>query len=290
MNVRQRSWPLSPMVLLLMGLGAACGTVPDAAEEPAPAAVHVDPAAAIRVLVYNIHAGTRASGEGNLPEVAELVRNTGADVVLLQEVDRETERSGRVDQLAVLEGRTGFHGVFGRTLRYQGGGYGIAVLSRWPIASHALQPLRVDPPQERAGGSYEPRGALWIRMSAPGRGLGVVNTHLDASSRDTYRRQEVASVLATADRLRTEVPWTVVGGDFNAEPGTATIESMRAAGWTDAWEACGDGTGFTFPSEAPVKRIDYLFLASGLTCTSAEVLQTRRSDHLPLLVVVVKAP
>lgn len=247
------------------------------------------------MLVYNIHAGRDTHGVANLERVAELVRSSGADVALLQEVDRETERSGRVDQLAELERLTGFHGAFGRTLDYQGGGYGIAVLSRWPILSSRLHPLPVDPAQERAGGSYEPRGALAVRTAGPddwggpGGTLDIVNTHLDASAEDQFRRQEVEGVLAVAERLRAD-GWAVVGGDFNAEPGTATIERMRAVGWKDAWETCGNGAGHTFSTESPVKRIDYLFLSPGLTCTSARVLESTASDHRPLLVVVRGEP
>lgn len=271
------------LALLLVGFGAGCGTVPGAAS-------HAAPSAGIRVLVYNIHAGRDAAGEVNLAQIASLVRRHGADLVLLQEVDRGTERSGRVDQLAELERRTGFHGAFGRTLDYQGGGYGIAVLSRWPIAWDSLHPLPVEPAQERAGGAYEPRGAQAVRVDGPGGELAVVNTHLDASAGDGYRRQEVEGVLEAAGRVGSEASWAVVGGDFNAEPGSAPIERMRAAGWTDAWEACGDGAGFTFPAGAPVKRIDYLFLAPGLTCSSAEALATPASDHRPVLVVVREEP
>ena len=251
-------------------------------------------AAGVRVLVYNIHAGRDAAGAENLERVAALVRSSGADLVLLQEVDRGTRRSGGVDQLAQLEQRTGFHGAFGRTLDYQGGGYGIAVLSRWPISGDTLHPLAVEPAQERAGGSYEPRGALGVRVAPAVGGFGVVNTHLDASGDDRYRRQEVVGVLAAAERLRGGTPWVVVGGDFNAEPDTRVVERMRAGGWTDAWRECGDGDGLTFSTDVPVKRIDYLFLAPGLTCASAEVLESAASDHRPLLVVVtgpaVRAP
>lgn len=259
-----------------------------------------DAASEVTVLVYNIRAGRDIDGKDNLERVAELVRSTGADVALLQEVDRGTERSGRVDQLAELERLSGYHGAFGRTLDYDGGGYGIAVLSRCPIESARLHPLPVEPAQERSGGSYEPRGALAARTAVAGgdgagetpgevRHVGIVNAHLDASGGDHYRRQEVEGVLEVAEGLRAH-GWAVVGGDFNAEPGTATIERMLAAGWKDAWATCGDGPGLTFSTDAPVKRIDYLFLAPGLTCTSARVLGSAASDHFPLLVVVRRGP
>jgi beta-glucosidase-like glycosyl hydrolase len=183
---------------------AACASAPPPppvrTAAPGPGA----PGAEVRVLVYNIRAGHDVEGVGNLERVARLVRSTLADVVLLQEVDSATARSGGVDQLAELEGRTGYHGAFGRTLDYQGGGYGIAVLSRWPIVADTLHPLRVEPAQERAGGSYEPRGAQSARLDGPGGALGTVNTHLDASPDDRYRRQEVAGVLAVAERLRAD--------------------------------------------------------------------------------------
>ncbi|HSL69576.1 MAG TPA: endonuclease/exonuclease/phosphatase family protein, partial [Longimicrobiales bacterium] len=47
----------------------------------------------LRVLTYNIHAGKDAAQQHNLQRVAEVIRSTGADIVLLQEVDRRTQRS-----------------------------------------------------------------------------------------------------------------------------------------------------------------------------------------------------
>jgi endonuclease/exonuclease/phosphatase family metal-dependent hydrolase len=252
------------------------------------AAHAVSPPAELRVLVYNIHAGKDAGGVDNLERVAALVRETRADVVLLQEVDRLTTRSGNVDQLRELERGTGYHGAFGRTLDYQGGEYGIALLSRWPIVHDTLVPLRIDPPQQRAGGSYEPRGMLAARVAMPGRELRVINTHLDASRDDHYRRQEVAHVAAKLDSLAgAGGGLAIAGGDFNAEPGTATHRAMTEGGVRDAWSACGDGgTGFSFPASGPVKRIDYLFIANAAECVSARVLVTEASDHRPLLVTL----
>jgi endonuclease/exonuclease/phosphatase family metal-dependent hydrolase len=77
---------------------------------PRPA---TSPPPEIRVLVYNVHAGKDAAGVDNLARVADLVRRSGADVVLLQEVDRLTRRSGGVDQPDVLARQTGFAVAFG---------------------------------------------------------------------------------------------------------------------------------------------------------------------------------
>src|SRR5215204_2773842 len=72
--------------------------------------------APLKVLVYNIHAGKDAKGVDNLERVAAIVRDSKADVVLLQEVDKGTTRSGKVDQPAELKRLTGFYVSFGKTL------------------------------------------------------------------------------------------------------------------------------------------------------------------------------
>ena len=247
----------------LVFLLTSCASVPDAP---------------LSVLVYNIHAGKDAKGVDNLERVAALVESSQADVVLLQEVDRGTTRSGGVDQLAALMRLTGMHGVFGKSLDYQGGLYGIAILSRWPLTNEEVVPLRIDPPQPRAGGSLEPR----IALVAETRGITVANTHFDASRDDTWRRQEVQELLRSASRRKVDF----AGGDFNAEPASAIYSAMTGASFRDAWTLCGSGPGRTFPAHAPVKRIDYLFLKADFTCTSAEVLATETSDHRPLLIRV----
>lgn len=243
----------------------------------------------IRVLVYNIHAGKDATGVDNLARVAEIVRSTRADIALLQEVDRGTTRSGRVDQPLVLGALTGFDVAFGKTLEYQGGDYGIAVLSRWPISADSLIRLPVVPPQNRSGVSHEPRGALSVLIQVPGGSVEVLNTHIDASREDFYRRQEMTTLLALATRSNRERRRsTLVGGDLNAEPGSAVIEMLRGSVLRDAWPECGQGSGLSFPAGAPVKRIDYLLLPADWRCVSATVVETDASDHRPVLFVLTR--
>jgi endonuclease/exonuclease/phosphatase family metal-dependent hydrolase len=233
------------------------------------------------------HAGKDAAGVDNVAGVAALVRETEADLVLLQEVDRHTRRSNDVDQVATLAARTGFHAAFGKTLDYDGGQYGIAILSRWPISRDTLIHLPIDPPQARAGGSYEPRGAQRMRVTSPLGPLVVFNTHLDASREDNYRRQEGQSVSALVATARSTGDLVIAGGDFNSEPESAVQQALRASGLRDAWMTCGAGQPLTYPDDKPVRRIDYLFLTGPLVCRSARVIESRVSDHRPVLFTVV---
>ena len=244
------------------------------------------PPAELRVLVLNMHAGTDAAGRDNLSRVAQVVAESNADLVLLQEVDRGVERSHRVDQPAELARLTGRHSAFGKALDYQGGQYGVAILSRWPIRRDTLMHLPVEPVQTRAGGSHEPRGVLHATIDAPGGALEVLNTHLDASAEDLYRRQEAAQVVALARRLRDAGSRVLLGGDFNSTPESEVQASVRASGLRVAWPGCGQGEGLSYPQDVPRKRIDYLFLSGDATCVRAEVLPSDASDHRGVLFVV----
>ncbi|MEP7002176.1 MAG: endonuclease/exonuclease/phosphatase family protein, partial [bacterium] len=243
-----------------------------------------------RVLIYNIHAGKDAPGVDNLTRVAELIRSTNADIVLLQEVDKGTKRSNNVDQPAVLAAQTGLHVAFGSALDYDGGKYGVATLSRWPIVKDTLFHLPVDPAQTRAGGSTEPRGALRIMVESPKGPLAVINTHLDASAVDRWRRQEADSITSLVAQTQRDVAMVIAGGDFNSEPESAVHVAVRGAGLRDSWMECAGGLGLTYPDGIPVKRIDYLFLTGNIHCSSAQVINTRLSDHRPVLVELTLRP
>lgn len=245
------------------------------------AARHAEPAPLV-VMSYNIHAGKDAQQQHNLERVAAIIADAGADIVLLQEVDRATRRSGGEDHLAELARLTGMHSAFGKSLDFQDGEYGIALLSRFPIERSSVLPLAVTPPQERAGGAYEPRVALHALVATPRGRLHVVNTHLDPGREPVFRHQEITGILAYIARNVPAAEPLLLGGDLNARPDTPEIIALDLH-FVDAWRACGDGgAGHTFPAHAPDRRIDYLMLR-GVRCSTARVLATEASDHRPVV-------
>ena len=275
-----------PLFVVLAALLSACASTP----ERIPGS--------LRVMVYNIHAGRDTAGISNLERVAALIREHDPHVVLLQEVDRGTARSGGEDQVALLRNLTGYFGSFGKSLDYQGGEYGIAVLTAERPLAERTHALPVEPPQERAGGSHEPRVTHQVVVPTPVGTLDVLNTHLDPSADDHYRMQEVTAVERRARLLRQTGRTTLVGGDFNAVPHSRVVEVMEAGGWRDAWKACADAAagegerveppgGLTYPAGEPESRIDYLFIPPELACRSARVVESTASDHRPLLFVLV---
>ena len=237
----------------------------------------------VRVLVYNVHAGKDAAGKESVKRISEVVKSIDPDIVLFQEVDKRTKRSGGVDQPAEYAKLTGLHVAFGKSLDYDGGEYGIAVLSRWPIRRDTAIHLPVDPPQERSGGSHEPRVAMAVRIDAPFGPLDLFNTHIDASNDDRWRLQEIKTIERIVKEALAGDARILLGGDFNSTPDSPVQGELRTSGFRDAWPTCGVGEGLSYPAEVPRKRIDYLFLPSGFECMSARVVETDASDHRPVV-------
>ena len=177
-------------------------------------------------------------------------------------------RTGRVNQIAELARLTGMHAAFAPNLEFQGGWYGVAVLSRFPVikTEHRLfDHLR----------EAERRGLLLVEVKAGGRRLSFAVTHLDYQHRDN-RRFETEQLLAALSGVRRPL---VVAGDFNDEP-TGDSYKLMLTRFADAWAAGSQrGDGLTYPTEKPVKRIDYVFHSTAFRARRAWVVESPASDH-----------
>ncbi len=232
----------------------------------------------VRVLSYNIHHGEGVDGVFDLERLARVILTADPDLVALQEVDRTTTRSSGVDQAAELGRLTGMHAVFGKAMDHAGGGYGEAVLSRWPI-------LKMDNHILPASEGNEPRAALTVRVEIgeTGREIIFIGTHLDHTRDPTDRKAQalrINEVFLSESRL----PMILVG-DLNAQPESEPIGILLEV-WSDA--AIGNPEP-TSPSEGPTRRIDYVLFrpADAWRVVEVRVLDEEiASDHRPLLVVL----
>lgn len=229
-----------------------------------------------RALSYNIHHGEGTDGVLDLERIAAVIRQSGADVVGLQEVDQNTTRSGGVDQAAELARLTGMHHYFGKNINYQGGAYGNAVLSRFPIRQqrHTLL-ARLNP-------LLEQRGLNELVVDLGGVEVVLFNTHLDHNADDAERLHSIQQLKTRSQAYATRP--LLICGDFNARPDSAPYQALTAD-FVDAWPGVGEGNGYTFSSANPNRRIDYFWHRPGeLLPVRASVLRSFGSDHLPVLV------
>ena len=240
----------------------------------APAGAASSESTALRVMTYNIHHGEGLDGRLDPERIAKVIIDARADLVGLQEVDRGVERTQRRDLPAELARLTGMEVRFESNLPHQGGEYGNAVLSRFPIKASRNTRYRAPRPGEQ-------RGFLQVTVEAHGREILFINTHLDFRAGDEER-------LASVEELRAAVtaagPGPVIMvGDFNAAPASAPVARV-AEFMRDAWPVAGTGPGFTIPVRKPAKRIDYIWFTPGaLTPVDATMPHSEASDHLPVV-------
>jgi endonuclease/exonuclease/phosphatase family metal-dependent hydrolase len=228
-------------------------------------------------MTYNIHHGEGTDGKLDLQLIAELIKSQRADVVALQEVDRGAARTGKRDLAKELAELTGMQQVFGKNIDLQGGEYGNAILSRFPIDDHTHTRYRVSI-------SGEQRGLLQAVLRVGEQEVLLLNTHLDFKKEDEERLANVAEALELLAQHRRNRP-VLFCGDFNAPPGSPTYKAL-AEKLEDCWPRAGEGNGFTIPAQWPAARIDYVFVDkdSRLVPRKAWVPRSLASDHLPLVV------
>lgn len=237
------------------------------------AAETAPPADTLRILAYNTHHGEGLDGLLDLERIAGVIRAVEPDVVALQEIDVGVERVGGVDQARRYGHLTGLSPLFGAFMPYQGGHYGMALLSRLPILTHENVPL---PP------GAEPRSTLAARIRLPssGREVWVAGIHF-------YRTEEerLAQARETMAFFQgVEEPVFLVG-DFNSQPGGPVLGALEAS-WHRPEKA---GGSFTFPADGPEREIDFILIRPQ---QEVRVLEYRvldeavASDHRPVFMVV----
>lgn len=234
-------------------------------------------AESFRVMTYNIHHGEGLDGKVDLERIAQLIRSEQADIVALQEVDKGVERTARRDFPRELAELTGMTCVFSNNLHHQGGEYGNAVLTRFPIKSVTNLHYRMVKPDEQ-------RGLLQVRLEARGRELVLLDTHLDFQKDGVERLMKVDQIRSVLERDYPGKP-AILCGDFNDTPGSR-MHARLAEFLIDCWAAVGRGDGFTIPADHPRKRIDFIWLskAAPIQPVQARIPSSQASDHLPVVV------
>ncbi len=260
--------------LIFLLLLAACNknsSLPGGSDGNNPAAKGV-----LKVMTYNIHHANPPSEKVkiDMAAIARVINQEKPDLVALQEVDVYTERSGKkLDQALELARLTGMKSFFMKALDYQGGEYGIAVLSKHPIVDSAGYLLPRDP---AIGG--EDRAVASITVELPGKKKIIfASTHLDL--KEANRLSQAKALIGHFQDSSMPV---ILGGDFNALADSPVIQLFDQ----NFTRTCGTDCAPTIPVKNPNRTIDFIMYKPQ---TAFKVLSTRvideqyASDHLPVV-------
>ena len=217
---------------------------------------------------YNIRNGIGMDRVRSLERVADVINAQHPEIVAIQEVDSVTGRSGGSYVMAELGALTGLHHTFAPAIDYDGGRYGIGMLSKEAPIKVTRYPLP---------GREEARALLVAEFD----NYIFASTHLSLTMEDC-----LASVQILKDVAAQASKPFYIAGDFNAEPDSEVIKALG-----EFFRILTDTNVLTFPSDIPDRTLDYIMLYNPTETTPKvtkfEVIEaTMPSDHRPLLLQI----
>ena len=230
----------------------------------------------LRILCYNTHHAEGVDGKLDVPRIARVILSVKPDLVALQEMDQNTKRTQKVDQVVELARLTKMKSVFGANINFQGGRYGNAILSRFPITRHKNHYL----PNVDMG---EQRGVLEsvINVSKE-RDILFLATHFDHRRPDTERRASAKFINEMVGQQK-NTP-AILAGDLNDVPGSPTLKEIGKL-----WFRTNPEIAPTVPVTKPVRQIDYILVRpkDRWRVVETQVLdEAVASDHRAIFAVI----
>ncbi|ETS99595.1 endonuclease/exonuclease/phosphatase family protein [Providencia sp. PROV188] len=243
----------------------------------------------IKVATYNIGKNELAADVANLDELSKAIAKIDADVIVLTEIDNKTARSKKVNQLEEIAKANKMDFAFGKALDFDGGEYGVGILSKYKIEKSQVVNL--------PSGGAEQRVVLLSQITKPGfdSPIIIMGTHLDWQKDPTIRIGQVRHILDATigdtetgfDNIAASIK--ILAGDFNSTAKEQPIQEISY--FWDPVEKKGVNYR-TWPAVNPAIDIDHIFTYKGqvwdvktmtIPTDSKDFQWSKVSDHLPVI-------
>jgi endonuclease/exonuclease/phosphatase family metal-dependent hydrolase len=234
------------------------------------------------VTTYNVHGCTGTDRQRSELRIADVIAETSADIVALQELDLGRRRSAGVDQTKMIAERLGYYSYFHPAMRRENEHYGNAILSRYRLSFRSA----IELPGRAPFFCRENRAAIEVKVETDLGKIHVINTHLGLG----WRERSVQAQLFTNAEWRAafagDTPLVLLG-DFNSLPGSRPYRTINRH-LRDVRTLIQSTTLIrTFPTRFPVLGVDHIFVNGALQPLSVTVhrspLARIASDHFPLV-------
>ncbi len=227
----------------------------------------------MKIMTFNTQhvADFYGSGQVDFEKYGEYIRNSGADVVGLNEIrSYGAERADYENQTAKLALLSDMpYSFFAKAIDLSGmGPYGNAILSKVPLVEVKTIPIP-DPAPKRYDGYYETRCILKASLE---NGLTILISHFGLNLDE--QENAVRTVLENLEAER-----CILMGDFNVLPDSRILEPIRER-MKDTADMFAEPQ-LSFPADAPDRKIDYIFVSHDIEVESAEIPALVLSDHRP---------
>ncbi len=237
----------------------------------------------IRVMTYNVHSCVGMDGKLLPQRTARVIASYNPDIVALQELDVRRPRTGSLDQAHFIAQQLKMIHHFHPSFQIEEEQYGNAVLSRFPLCLKSAASL----PALFGKSVFEPRGAMWVEITAGDEHIQFINTHLSVFYQESLKQAKALLGKEWLSHPECQSP-VILCGDFNAQPASSLCREIKKR-FRDAQEGLKDyDPKATWFSYYPIDRIDHVFVSRDIEVVKVQVIQNdlskTASDHLPLIV------
>ena len=222
----------------------------------------------LKLMSYNIRNAKGMDNVRNVQRIANVINNEAPDVVAVQELDSMTTRSNQTYVLAEIAEHTQMHASYAPAISFQGGKYGIGILSKEKPLDIQTFPLP---------GHEEKR----MLMVAEFKDYFFACTHLSLTEED-----RLASLEIIKNSVRTSHKAFFLAGDLNDKPESEFIKALQ-----QNFQILTNVKQATFPAPEPTETIDYIAAwkqrTNDLVALSSQVIEEPlASDHRPITVTL----
>ncbi|MDX8386679.1 MAG: endonuclease/exonuclease/phosphatase family protein [Gallionella sp.] len=238
---------------------------------------------ALKIASYNIHKGfSHFNRRFVLHELRERVRELGADIVFLQEVQgghkhhvHRFHNYPEGSQHEFIADQVWSHHAYGKNSVYEAGHHGNAILSRFPIT----QSKNTDVSAHR----FEQRGLLYSKIELSGESVHCLCVHFGLFSK--WRNRQLRALIEFVNEFVPKDALLVIAGDFNDWRNQLSRTLASELDVHDAFHLKGGRPARSYPSNLPLFQLDRIYVR-GFSVSHSEVhfgrAWNRLSDHAAL--------
>ncbi len=262
----------------------------------------------LKIMTYNICSGKDfrldaditpdGDSKYGIDACAEVIKEVSPDICGINEINHFTKEF--VEKLPkgeftaenqaeyIAEGSGLGNYAFGSAITFEGrGNYGNAVISKHPVKKITVHNIP-DPTVFDDFGYYETRGITEALIDIAG-GITVLQIHVGLNISE--KQNAITKLLELIDKIDTPL---VLMGDFNMRPSDWMLDKIReklneitpdGEGYIHTFPSWNGNAGIKFERDLKPCKIDYIFASHHFRKISCEVIESRASDHKPMLAV-----
>lgn len=227
----------------------------------------------------------------DIKNVAQFLNKNKADVICLQELTINFDKQHNIHTPNFIAEKLGYH-VFFQEITFDDKEIKLAnaVFSKYPIIDTRTVWIN----EAQGSGNYDDENRAYVEatLDIDGEELTIGTVHMSYTHKFEPSERKIAETKKLVEAVRSKTDRFILTGDFNAVPESQVISHIEQV-LTNCGPEYTENTWTTkpfsyngFEADTLDWRLDHVFATHDIKVAKAQVLSTKYSDHLPLLVEI----